>query len=173
MTEAIKALASMNDPRALPYIEAIQRTPGYAPQTHDAAVAAVQQMRLSQGGQPGTASVNGGASVEYIRAMEVELRQGGDAGMAAFQQIRNALGPDPRAQSPIRQEVVRVLLTHVASSQSPNTVAACCQLLGAMGAREMDCLRYLDAVKRSPSHSPQARDAAAAAIQQIMQAPAR
>jgi hypothetical protein len=92
--------------------------------------------------------------------------------MAAFQQIRNALGPDPRAQSPARAEVVRVMLSHIATKSDPDTVTAACQLLGAMGAREMDTLRYLDAVKRNPGQSTQARNAAAAAIQQILTTPA-
>ena len=40
-------------------------------------------------------------------------------------------------------------------------------------AREMDTLRYLDAVVRNPSHSDEGRAAARAAIQQIMSSPAR
>jgi hypothetical protein len=171
VTEAIKALGAMGDPRALPYIEAIHRTSGYRDETYAAALQVIKQMRMSQGGQPGTASV-GGATPEYVRIQELELKKGGQKGMLAFNEIRNALGPDPRAQSPIRAEVIRVLLTHIASSNDGMTVSASCQLLGQMGAREMDTLRYLDAVKRSSSAHPDSIRAATAAIQQIMSTPA-
>jgi hypothetical protein len=40
-----------------------------------------------------------------------------------------------------------------------------------MGAREMDTLRYLDAVVRNPGQSSQAQQAARAAIQQILASP--
>jgi hypothetical protein len=172
-TEAIKVLGSMNNPAVLPYMQAVQRDPGYTTESHNAALAVIQAMATSNPGGPGTASVDGGAQgVTYIRAMEYELGKGGAPGMAAFQQIRNALGPDPRAQSPARAEVVRVMLSHIATKSDPDTVTAACQLLGAMGAREMDTLRYLDAVKRNPGQSTQARNAAAAAIQQILTTPA-
>ena len=62
------------------------------------------------------------------------------------------------------------MLTHIASS-SDGTVAPACALLGAMGTREMDTLRYLDAVRRDPGKGPEANRAAEAAIKQIMAMP--
>lgn len=174
VNEALKVLGSMNDPSLLPYLQMVQRDPGYGPDTQATALSLLQALSLNQGAQ--TASINGGnpaANVDFIRAEEFELNKGGSQGMAAFQQIRNALGPNPAqtASPQVRQEVIRVLLTHIAGYHDPSTMAAACQLLGQMGAREMDTLRYLDAVKRDIGKGPDAQAAAAAAITQIMQTP--
>lgn len=171
VTEALKALGAMGNPQLLPYLQMVQRDSGYPWEAQAVAVSLMKQM-ASQPAQPGAASANTSASPEYIRAMEFELKRGGNEGMAAFQQIRNALGPDPRAAGPVRQEVIRVLVTHAVTSYDPATVTAACQLLGQMGAREMDALRYLDAVVRNNGQSPQAQQAARAAIQQILATPA-
>lgn len=173
VTEALRALGGMNDPRLLPYLHMVQRETRYHYTTHELASQLIQQMsQQQQGGQPGVANVgNPQATVEYIRSLEYDLNRTGPEGMAAFNKIRQALGADPRAQSPIRQEVIRVLITHMATKVGP-TVGESAKLLGAMGAREMDTLRYLDAVARNTSHSWETQEAARNAIRQIMSTPA-
>jgi hypothetical protein len=171
LPEAIKAVASMNDPRALPYFEFLHRAVDRGQEARAAALQAAQAMRLNQGGQPGAASTQAaGATPEYLRMMELEMKRGGQEANAAFQQIRNALGQDPRAASPAKQEVLRIMLTHVATGYD-NLVIPAIQLIGAMGSRDMNALQYLDAIKRNPAHSVETKAAANAAIQQIMAAP--
>jgi hypothetical protein len=171
VTEALRALGSMGNPQLLPYLQMVQRDISYQTATQELAVNLITQISAQPQGGPGTAST-ATMTPEYVRAMEFELRRGGPTGMKAFDQIRAALGPDPRANGPLRQEVVRVLITHIATSFDPATVTASIQLLGQMGAREMDALRYLDAVVRHPGQSSQAQQAARAAIQQILATPA-
>ena len=173
VTEALRALGAMNDPRLAPYLQMVQRDSKYHYTTRELAVQMIQaNAQQGANGAPGTASVGGNYTPEYVRSLEFELRKGGPEGMAAFQKIQQALGPDPRAQGPLRQEVIRVLITHLATGLGV-TVAASATLLGQMGAREMDTLRYLDAVQRNSSHSDEAREASRAAIRQIMSSPAR
>ena len=172
VTEALRALGAMNDPRLAPYLQMVQRDPKYHHTTRELAVQLIQQNAQQSAGAPGAASVGGNYTVEYVRSAEFELAKGGPTGMAALAKIQAALGPDPRAQGPMRQEVIRVLVTHLATGLG-SSVAGAAQMLGAMGAREMDTLRYLDAVQRNPSHSNEARDAARAAIRQIMSTPAQ
>lgn len=171
VTEALRALGAMNDQRLLPYLHMVQRQPGYHHTTHALTTQLIQQLSQGQqqGGQPGVANVNPQATAEYIRSVEFDLNNNADS-MAAFAKIRQALGADPRAQSPIRQEVVRVLITHMATKLGP-TVGEAAKLLGAMGAREMDTLRYLDAVARNPGQSWENQEAARNAIRQIMASP--
>lgn len=170
--EAVKALGSMNNPALVPYLQMVQRDSGYPPATRELAVQMIKSMSTQPAG-PGVASAGGAAtSPEYLRAMEHELGGGGARGMNAFAQIRNALGQDPRAQSAARPEVLRILLTHIATKTDGATVQAACQLLGQMGTREMDTLRYLDAVTRNSNQAPYVQEAAKAAIRQIMSAPA-
>jgi hypothetical protein len=171
VTEALRALGSMGNPQLLPYLQMVQRDNSYQTPTRELAVALITQMSAQPQGGPGAASTST-MTPEYVRAMEFELRRGGPTGMKAFDQIRAALGPDPRGNGPLRQEVIRVLITHIATSFEPATVTASIQLLGQMGAREMDALRYLDAVVRHPGQSLQAQQAARAAIQQILATPA-
>lgn len=171
VTEALRALGGMNNPAVLPYLQMVQRDPGYHYTSRDTAIALIKQLSAQPGGQPGTASVNGTQTPEFVRAMEYELKRGGNEGMNAFNQIRGALGPDPRAQGPLRQEVIRVMITHIATNYDPSTVSSAIQLLGQMGAREMDTLRYLDAVARNPGHDRNVQEQAKAAIRQIMSMP--
>ncbi|MEB3329789.1 MAG: hypothetical protein VKQ33_11205 [Candidatus Sericytochromatia bacterium] len=171
VTEALRALGSMENPQLLPYLQMVQRDHSYQTPARELAVGLITQMSAQPPGAPGAASTST-VTPEYVRAMEFELRRGGPTGMKAFEQIRAALGADPRANGPLRQEVIRVMITHIATSFEPSTVTASIQLLGQMGAREMDTLRYLDAVVRHPGQSLQAQQAARASIQQILATPA-
>ncbi|MEB3223767.1 MAG: hypothetical protein VKS61_16960 [Candidatus Sericytochromatia bacterium] len=171
VTEALKALGSMGNPQLVPYMQMVQRDASYQADTKALAVSLLTQMSTQPQGGPGAASASPTMTPEFVRAMEFELGRGGASGMQAFGQIRAALGPDPRANGPLRQEVVRVMITHIATKYDPTTVTAAIQLLGQMGAREMDALRYLDAVVRNPGQSTQAQQAARAAIQQILASP--
>ncbi|MEB3283685.1 MAG: hypothetical protein VKN33_00145 [Candidatus Sericytochromatia bacterium] len=175
VAEALRALGGFNNPQLVPYLQMIQRHPAHAAETREVAVNLMRQFaaQAANPATPGAASNNPGVSVEYIRAMEFELRKGENEAMTAMQQIRQALGPDARAQGPLRQEIVRVLITHIATSNRPATVAAAARLLGEMGAREMNTLQYLDAVARNPGQAMEARDAAKNAVTQILSTPAQ
>jgi hypothetical protein len=164
VAEALRALGSMGSPQLVQYLQMVQRDLSYQAEARALALSLYTQLA-----GPGTATPD---MTAYVRAMEFELRKGGAAGMRAFEQIRAALGPDPRANGPLRQEVVRVLITHIATNYDATTVTASVQLLGQMGAREMDAPRYLDAVVRNAGQSTQAQQAARAAIQQILATPA-
>jgi hypothetical protein len=172
VAETLRALGGFNNPQLVPYLQMIQRDPGRTTESREVAVSLLKQFAAAAANPSGPSAAAAGVSVDYIRAMEFELSKGESNALSALQQIRQALGADPRAQSPIRQEVVRVLLTHIATSARPSTVASAVRLLGEMGAREMNTLQYLDAVARNPGHSSEARQEARAAIQRILSTPA-
>lgn len=168
LPEAVRALGSMNDPRALPYLSAVARHPGVGEEARQAAMQVVQAAaRQGNNGQPGVASTNGTSSVEYIRMMEGKLHQNGQAAVEALAEMRQALGADPRAQSPARQEIIRVLLTYIATKGETTGLMGCTQLLGEMKARE--ALPYLGALARNPGAGEDVRRAASATARQIMQ----
>ncbi|MEB3197462.1 MAG: hypothetical protein VKP62_09695 [Candidatus Sericytochromatia bacterium] len=170
--EALVALASFQNPQLLPYLEMIQRSPGYPLEVNQTAVNLIVQMN-NQRNQAGVAAAGPAVTPDYLRSLEFELNRDTRSGVAALNQIRAALGPDPRANSPLRQEVVRILVTHIATQTSSETIVGACQLLGQMGAREMDTLRHLLAVSQNPGRTIQAQESAKAAIQQILASPPR
>lgn len=168
---AMRGLATLADPRAIPYLEMVARQTGRQVDEQALARAIVEQMKANPSGQPGTASAQALATPEFVRMHEPELAVPGARGMAAFEKIRAQLGADPRAKSPIQQEVLRVMLTLIATSYNSETVAAACTLIGQMGSRDMDSLRYLQAVTTGMGQTPATRAAAMNAMRQIMATP--
>lgn len=167
-TEAVKALASMNDPRFAQYLQMVQRDGSYESEARDVAIQTLKANASNPGG-PGVAST-GGQSVEFLRAMEFEIRKGGAAGAAALQQVRTALGANP-SQSPLKAEAQRILLTVAATGYDPSIVVPAIQMVGELRSREMNALQYLDAIMRNPAQTQEAKNAARQAIQQIMASP--
>ncbi|MDB5096664.1 MAG: hypothetical protein JWM80_1085 [Cyanobacteria bacterium RYN_339] len=165
--EAIRALGSFHDPRVNQYLAAMLRAPG---RTNDSRAACEDVLRSSMSG-PTTAGANGQpqVTVEWLRLEEQKLNKvSPQQALAIFAELRSALGPDARAQSPNRNEVLRILLSYIATPHDNEGVTAACQILGEMKTRDMDSLRYLDALTRATGVMDSTKAAAKAAMRSIM-----
>jgi hypothetical protein len=165
--EAVRLLASFNEPRLTPYMAAIARDTGRSLESRQIAEQSVGSAQ-STGAQ--TAGVNGGqANIDWLRLQETKLVGGGQGPITALSEMRKALGPDPTAQGPARMEVMRILLTFISGSHDENTMTGAVQLLGQMKAKEMDSLLYLNNLVVRSDVVNTTKDAAKAAMGYIMQ----